>query len=113
MKNKIFWWQWLPVFRWRIVVVVESADEIPKHLPKNGVVLVGQIAKPKWVAFDCPCRTGHRILLNADKNRRPYWSVSLAGRLTINPSIDFYNTQKHCHYFIRNGRIDWAKRGDT
>jgi|ERR1700722_1599694 len=109
--NKISWWQWLPIFGWRIVAFVEAADDIPARLPRNGVVLVGQTMKPKWVAFDCPCRTGHRILLNTDRARRPYWSVGKGRKLSLSPSVDFRNKYKRCHYFIHNGRIDWADVG--
>lgn len=107
--NKIRWWQWLPVFSWRVVAVVESADDIPARLPRNGVVLVGQVTKPKWLAFDCPCRTGHRILLNADRSRHPYWLVTPDGKLSIRPSVDYHDAKRRCHYFIRNGRIEWAR----
>jgi hypothetical protein len=106
--SKIRWWQWLPVFGWRVVAFVDAADDIPSRLPRNGVVLVGQATKPKWVAFDCPCRTGHRILLNIDKARQPYWSIVPGGKLSISPSVDYHDRHKRCHYFIRHGRIDWA-----
>src|SRR5438552_19193784 len=33
--------------------------------------------------FDCPCRTGHRIMLNADPSRPPYWTLNQVVRLTI------------------------------
>jgi len=108
--SKIRWWHWLPVFGWRVVAVVESADDIPLRLPRNGVVLVGQPTKPKWIAFDCPCRTGHRIVLNTDKARRPHWSVLLGSKFSVSPSIDYHDRYKRCHYFIRNGRVDWAGR---
>ena len=107
--HKIRWWDWLPVFGWRIVAEVDSADEVPVRLPRNGVILVGPQAKPKWLAFDCPCRTGHRILLNADRTRRPYWSIAGSGRLSIMPSVDYHDAHKRCHYFIRNGHIAWAR----
>src|SRR5437899_8006736 len=38
--------------------------------------------------FDCPCRTGHRIMLNADPSRPPYWTLNQVVRLTISPSVD-------------------------
>jgi hypothetical protein len=106
--DRIKWWQWLPFRGWRVVAVVDSADNIPKRLPRNGVVIVGQVEKPKWVAFDCPCRSGHRILLNTDKTRRPYWSLRTSDKLSIHPSIDFENKDRRCHYFVRNGKINWA-----
>jgi hypothetical protein len=106
----IRWWQWLPVFRWRIVSVVEAADEVPQRLPRNGAVLVGPKARPKWIVFDCPCRSGHRIMLNTDRGRAPHWSTTIGGPLTILPSVDYYeHTVRRCHYFVRKGRIKWVK----
>lgn len=105
---KISWWQWLPIFKWRIVTIVESADDIPQQLPHNGVALVGPRSRPKWIAFDCPCRSGHRIMLNTDKARFPYWTINMRGRLTISPSIDYANPKHRCHYFISDGRIKWV-----
>lgn len=105
---KISWWQWLPIHRWRIVAIIDSADAIPCRLPRNGAVLVGSRAFPKWIAFDCPCRTGHRIMLNTDRTRTPFWSTTTQGRLTISPSIDYKHQLRRCHYFIHSGRIRWV-----
>lgn len=110
---KISWWQWLPIFGWRIVGVVESADDIPHRLPRNGAVLVGPRTCPKWIAFDCPCRSSHRIMLNTDKARSPYWSITIQGDLTISPSVDYHNPKRRCHYFVRNGRIWWVHERNT
>ena len=109
---KIAWWKWLPFQRWRIVGSVGDADEIPEKVPRNGVVLVGTPEKPKWVVFDCACRRGHRIMLNADAIRRPFWSILSRRRLTIAPSIDYLGQPRRCHYFIRDGKVLWAKDSD-
>ena len=109
---KIAWWQWLPLWRWRIVGGTESADEVPDRLPRNAVTLVGDPRRAKWIIFDCPCRTGHRIMLNADTGRKPYWTLNPAPRLTISPSVDYRGTERRCHYFIRDGKIIWAKDSD-
>jgi len=105
---RIRWWQWLPVFRWRIVAVVDSADNVPQRLPRNGAVLVGPSARPKWIVFDCPCRGGHRIMLNTDRVRSPHWSTTVKGSLNILPSIDYDHPMRRCHYFIRKGRVRWV-----
>jgi hypothetical protein len=107
---KISWWQWLPFQRWRCVGVVESADEIPDRLPRNGAVLVASGGPPKWIGFDCPCRRGHRILLNTDHGRSPAWRImqSAKGILSIAPSVDYHDGHRRCHYFMRNGKIVWA-----
>jgi hypothetical protein len=109
---KIAWWNWLPFQRWRIVGQVELADEVPERLPRNGVALVGTPSRAKWIVFDCPCRTGHRIMLNADSGREPWWTLNQVKPLTISPSIDFQGSQRRCHYFVRSGQIVWAKDSD-
>jgi hypothetical protein len=109
---KIPWWQWWPFFRsWRCVGFVDSADEIPQRLPHRAAVIVGSLNHIKWLAFDCPCGTGHRVLINCDAGRRPAWSVMLCSRsrLSIMPSVDQVNQGRRCHYFVRNGKIIWAK----
>lgn len=107
----IRWWQWLPFWRWRIIGTVESADEVPERLPRNGAVIVGNERFPKWLAFDCPCRQGHRIMLNTDHGRRPAWRVAVTpkGHLSVSPSVDFVGDRFRCHYFIREGRIEWSR----
>lgn len=105
---KIRWWQWLPLWRWRVLGFVDSADEVPHLLPRNSVILVGASARLKWIVFDCPCRSGHRIMLNGDPKRRPFWRVTSIDRITVTPSIDFHG-ERRCHYFLREGRVVWAR----
>lgn len=111
--TKIRWWQWLPVWDWRIVTVVDSADEIPQRLPRNGAALVGSLRRPKWIAFDCPCRSGHRIMLSTDKAHSPHWDTTVQGKLTVSPSIDYRHLTRRCHYFVRNGCVSWVKERGT
>ena len=96
--------------RWRISMTVGEADEVPEVLPHNNAVLVGT-TKTKWIVFDCPCRTGHRIMLNVDDAKKPYWrfTVSANGRLTIYPSIFYRNHLGQCHFFIQSGKTLWTK----
>jgi len=103
------WLGWTPWKRWRVVGVVESADEVPDSLAANTAILVGSPANPKWLAFDCPCRTGHRILLNLDSNRYPSWTLLNLSKLTVRPSVDYRDSYRRCHYIVANGRIHWAK----
>jgi hypothetical protein len=109
---RINWWRFIedPFVGWRVVAAVASADLIPERLPRKGAVLVGPRSTPKWVAFDCPCRTGHRIMLNTDRSREPYWSATVKGKLTISPSVDYKQRGQRCHYIVRNGRIEWVHR---
>ena len=64
---KIAWWQWLPVWRWRILGSVDDADEVPDRLPRRAAVVVGTSSFSKWIAFDCACGRKHRIMLNTEK----------------------------------------------
>ncbi|MFC5861782.1 DUF6527 family protein [Acidicapsa dinghuensis] len=110
-RIKLAWWTRLTSRPWRIVAEIESADEIPATLPKNGAVLVVARKKHKWIAFDCPCHLHHRILLNLDTTRYPHWRVSFGKkkRLTISPSVNSSDSGVYCHYFIREGKVLWAK----
>jgi hypothetical protein len=100
-------WPW----RRRLAIVsrVEAADEIPESLPRLGAVVVGSESAFTWLAFDCPCMTGHRIMLNLDQRRRPAWALMDANQLTIRPSIDSRLPGRRCHYWVRHGKIIWVK----
>ena len=104
------WWTWLPFWRWRVIGETDYAGDVPERLPRNGVVLIGE-DRLKWIVFDCPCRRGHRIMLNADSARHPYWTLKSGGTITISPSIDYVGGNRRCHYFVHDGRIEWV--GDS
>ena len=108
--GKISLFDWFPFQKWRIVCSVEAADEIPEKIPLNGSVLVADHNHQKWLAFDCPCRSGHRIMLNLDKKHRPFWRISNERSLSIHPSVDFETKDRRCHYYIKNGKIMWAHK---
>ncbi len=110
---RVRWWHWMPFQRWRCIGVVESADEIPEKLPRNAAVLVSSVGYDKWIAFDCPCGSPHRIMLNLDEARYPAWRVVRKdrGALTVAPSVNYYDGKRRCHYFVRAGKTVWA--GDT
>lgn len=103
---------WFGVRPWRLAGTVEEADEVPTRIPVHRAFLVGIHPHYKWLVFDCPCTAGHRIMLNLDPSRRPYWTLRLSRRqrITISPSIDYRHRDRSCHYFIRDGRLVWASR---
>jgi len=109
-RMKFHWWDWLPIWRWRLVGTVESADDIPNKLPHRGAVVVASAGLQKWIGFDCPCGSGHRIMLNLDGNRYPAWRVVQgASALTLAPSVDYKDDRRRCHYFVRAGRTVWCQ----
>jgi hypothetical protein len=93
--------------KWVVIGRVESADEIPLSIALNCAYVVGNKNKPKWIIFDCPCGTGHRIFLNTDPSRTPMWKIVGRFPLSIMPSIDYKNGSKRCHYIIKNGKVIW------
>ena len=107
--NQISWWHWIPWRGWRIVKIVEAADEIPEKLPFNAAVIVGSVQNPKWLVFDCPCKTGHRIMITTDPLHYPSWRIIQNKNLTVSPSVDFRTKKMRCHYFIKNGKTVWVK----
>lgn len=107
--GKIPFWEWIPRRTWRIVASVEAADEIPDRLPSCGAVLVGSLQQPKWLAFDCPCKSGHRIMVTLDPTHRPHWVVRDSRKLSVSPSVDYRNSDRRCHYYVDNGKITWVK----
>lgn len=103
------WFEWAPWRHWRVTALVGSADEVPETLVGKEAILVGSLSSPKWLAFDCPCRSGHRILLNLDQSRYPFWTLVELSKMTVRPSIDFRDNRRRCHYIVAHGRIHWAK----
>ena len=71
-------------------------------------MLVGAPEHPTWAVFDCPCRTGHRLMVNLDRARHPFWRIESARPLSIYPSIDNLTPARRCHFIIRNGKLRWA-----
>ena len=110
IKSLIAWWQSLPLpWRgWRIVRHVLAGDEVPERLPHRGIVLVGSSDNATWAVLDCPCRTGHRLMVNLDKTRRPFWGIESRNPLSIRPSIDNITPERRCHFTIRAGKTIWA-----
>ena len=110
MKSLIAWWQSLPLpwHNWRIVGQVLAGDEVSERLPHRGIVLVGPPKYATWAVMDCPCRTGHRLMVNLDKTRRPVWKIESRIPLSIRPSIDNVTQERRCHFTIRAGKTIWA-----
>lgn len=109
----IAWWQWiaLPGRNWRIVTRVEAGDEVPDRLPRRGVALIGPAESPTWVAFDCPCARGHRLMVNLDAARHPAWRITKTKPLSIRPSVDDITQERRCHFIMDKGRVKWAHGG--
>jgi len=107
--RSIQWWEWLPRGRWNVVARVPEADDIPSTMPPKSAVLVASGEHVKWLAFDCPCRRGHRVLLNLDPAHWPSWRVYDQRGLTVWPSIDSRQHGYRCHFWLTHGRVVWCR----
>ena len=114
MKKLRDWWQSLPIpwRAWRIVGEVLSGDAVPDKLPDRGVILVSASGRQTWAVFDCPCRAGHRLMVNLDQARNPYWRIQSFNPLSIYPSIDDITAERRCHFMLCRGRIRWSRSSE-
>lgn len=66
----------------------------------------------KWACLKCPGGCGMKIALSLNPNRRPRWEVARDwfGRPSITPSVHQLNACG-CHFWIRQGRVDWCPGG--
>lgn len=91
-----------------IVALVAKPSQVPDELPTNAAILTGpSLNSPRWILFDCPCRRGHRVMLNLSGAERPVWRYKGLRKLSLQPSVDDL-TLDRCHYFVRNGLIEWV-----
>ena len=97
---------------WRLEATVSDMDDVPPKIGSRRAYLVATARHHKWLVFDCPCGTGHRIVLNLDRARRPVWTVRVSKRgvLTLHPSVDYRDDKLACHYVLLNGRVQWVNQ---
>ena len=103
------WWRQHRPGPWRVGLTVDEADQLPLAIAHGVAILVGLRGAPKWVAFECPCGKGHRIMLNLARSRHPYWSIETAVPLTIWPSVDVTVDSDRCHFVVEYGHINWVR----
>ena len=52
----------------------------PRLFPSGvAALVVFERSKPGWIVFDCPCVRGHRVMLNLDPERYPWWQNARLG----------------------------------
>lgn len=92
--------------------VVNSVLDVPDQLTAHTAVLVQpQRMPPQWLAFDCPCPQGHRLLVNLSFTRSPAWTLTLGqhGEVSLAPSVDSHSPAGRCHFWLQDGRIVWVQ----
>lgn len=108
------WWR-VPAGRvfvrpWQVEAAVPEVDQAPQRIRSRRAFLVAAEAHPKRLVFDSPCVSGHRILLNLDRSRRPFGALRVAEdrRFTLDRSVDYRDHRRSCHYFLSEGRVEWV-----
>lgn len=109
---RVRWWKWLPRRRYAVVCTVPAADLIPHRLPRRGLAIVDDGRGPAWIAFDCPCRRRHRLLISLSEPIRPYWHLTIEQRPSLTPSVNVSEEEHRCHFWLKNGSIQWVGNSD-
>jgi hypothetical protein len=85
-------------------------SEVPTRLPRRALAVSGSPENPRWVSFECPCGTGHTIMVNLSTKRPPFWTLSLGGGgPSLSPSVNFNDAYTRCHFWVRDGRVNFTR----
>ena len=89
---------------------VAAMSLLPQRLSRRTLYVVGQADRPSWAVFPCPCGTGHTVQVNLDPDRpQPAWTITGGRRgASLQPSIDVHGERRRCHYWLRDGAIQWT-----
>jgi hypothetical protein len=82
------------------------------EIPQGKFLVVRDGPIEKWGCLSCPGGCGKTISLSLNSNRRPRWNVirDFWRRPTVQPSVHQLN-DCGCHFWIRQGRVDWCAGG--
>ncbi len=108
--NLIDWWRrrGRSTPRIRKIRQYEETSALPDKLPRREIAVAG--TPPTWAAMECPCGTGHRLMVRIRPHSRVNaWDLDTGGTgPTLHPSIDSVIGQKRCHFWLRDGRVRWV-----
>jgi hypothetical protein len=92
------------------LAVYPTQGSLPDDLDRHELALVGSsFGAAKWAVFECPCGTGHRIMVPLNHRTGSSWRVSTtAGRPSLRPSVDSLDDGRRCHFWLRDGRVYWS-----
>lgn len=95
--------------RLRTIDRYAARSQVPASLPRRAVAVVGD--PPAWAMFACPCGNGHDIMVRlAAHPRVSHWSIHETPHgPSLSPSIDSISDGLRCHFWLRNGQIQWVQ----
>jgi hypothetical protein len=94
----------------RLSLRVLRTDELPEQLSPHHLYVVGERGEDWFAAMVCPCGCGATIDLNLVPPGRPCWTLTVHGdgSPSLSPSV-WRQADCRAHYFVRRGRIVWAR----
>ena len=88
--------------------IVSRMSDVPEKLDGQAYI-VKRNGKDMWLVFDCPCSSGHKLVLNLSRSRYPFWQTKLKKNvLNVLPSV-WVTDECHSHFFIKNNDVVWAR----
>lgn len=115
MKNFLHLWgsmmRLLHFHRFNVKLVADNP--LRGEVTANSVFVVGTPAYHKWAYLQCPCGCGDILMLSLAKQANPSWRVKWdrLGRPSLSPSVN-KTTGCRSHFWLRKGKIEWAKFED-
>jgi hypothetical protein len=83
--------------------------DLPTSIPRHELAIVGDPNRPKWLALECPCGEGHRLVINLGSNGAARCRVDdRDGGPDVHPSIDYQGAERRCHFWLSAGRVHWV-----
>lgn len=98
------------VRRWSAV----ACEDLPEALRTDRIYFLTAEGHTPWsAAFLCPCGCQETIQLSLLPNDSPSWKFSVASNayVTLHPSV-WRVRGCRSHFFIRSGRLVWARGRD-
>lgn len=84
-------------------------SDLPHRLHPGVLYVVGN--PTQWAIFACPCRAGHDVAIRVDDVGD--WTLVRGGRRpTLSPSVNSFDAKRHCHFWLRDGRVHWCLDSD-
>jgi len=100
-----------PELPWDRRYRAKLVEDLPDRLVRRRLYVVGEPACAHYAAMACPRRRCATVLtMNLLPDDDPQWRLSIdrKGVPTLAPSV-WRKVECRCHFFLRDGRIQWCK----
>lgn len=90
----------------------EWLDDLPVDVQRETVYIIGGRRHPFYAAIVCPRRACRQVIhldLSPEVQKRWRLSEHQDGSISLRPSVHVTAMRCRCHYWFREGRIQWAE----